>query len=195
MLELFALNDGYLPGADPAERQQLLQEFFFHLVGAIDWLAQFTNEAKHLGLPVEDVTVAAVLKALPEDDPIWATLKGLHANPWRDPPPPDPYNDAGLVYRLWRYRHHVTHRGKKSFLFTMELGVVVASSQPEKRWASLRRFRRAGGAQTNTPVASSFFRLDPSNPGGGDSNRPLQEEMERMLRLVEDGCEAVLAAS
>ena len=48
--ELFALNGGNLAGADGSERQQLLQEFFFHLVGATEVLAQFVNEVRSLGI-------------------------------------------------------------------------------------------------------------------------------------------------
>jgi hypothetical protein len=38
--ELIVLNGGNLPSADPHHRQQLVQEFFFHLVGAIEVLAK-----------------------------------------------------------------------------------------------------------------------------------------------------------
>jgi hypothetical protein len=48
--QLIGLNGGDLRGADPHYRQQLVQEFFFHLGGAIDVLAQLVNEARNLGL-------------------------------------------------------------------------------------------------------------------------------------------------
>jgi hypothetical protein len=62
--ELVALNGGDLAGADPHYRQQLVQEYFFHLVGAIEMLAQFVNEARNLGLDVEDASVSRVIQAL-----------------------------------------------------------------------------------------------------------------------------------
>jgi hypothetical protein len=62
--ELLALNRGNLPGANASERQQLVQEFFFHLIGAIDVLAQVVNDARALGLDSEDVSVPAVVKRL-----------------------------------------------------------------------------------------------------------------------------------
>ena len=40
--DLLTLNGGNLPGADGSERQQLLQEFFFHLIGSVDVLGQTT---------------------------------------------------------------------------------------------------------------------------------------------------------
>jgi hypothetical protein len=52
--ELRVLNSGDLSGAVPRERQSLIQEFFFHLCGAIDFLAQTVNEARQLGIP-EDI--------------------------------------------------------------------------------------------------------------------------------------------
>jgi uncharacterized protein len=44
--ELLSLNDGNLPGANASERQQLTQEFFFHLVGATEEVAQLVNQTR-----------------------------------------------------------------------------------------------------------------------------------------------------
>ena len=55
--DLLALNDGDFLGADADERQQLVQEFFFHLVGAIEVLAQLVNDARGLGLSVDDTSI------------------------------------------------------------------------------------------------------------------------------------------
>ena len=41
--DLRTLKGGDLARVQPAERQQPLQEFFFHLVGAINLLAQHIN--------------------------------------------------------------------------------------------------------------------------------------------------------
>jgi hypothetical protein len=38
LIELKQLNNGNIAGANGRERQQLIQEFFFHLVGSIDFL-------------------------------------------------------------------------------------------------------------------------------------------------------------
>jgi hypothetical protein len=46
-------------GTEPQLRQQLAQEFFFHLVGAVDILAQLVNERRALGFDSEDVTINA----------------------------------------------------------------------------------------------------------------------------------------
>jgi hypothetical protein len=46
--ELERLNNGDIAGADPKDRQQLIQEFFFHLVGSIEFLAQVINNSLKL---------------------------------------------------------------------------------------------------------------------------------------------------
>jgi len=63
-LEELARNDEDLSEADPKERQQLIQEFFFHLVGAIEFLAQVVNISKNIDISAEDVTVPKVCKEL-----------------------------------------------------------------------------------------------------------------------------------
>ncbi len=80
MDELLVLNAGDLGGADPSERQQLVQEFFFHLVGAIELLAHLANERRGLGLTIEDVSVPRVSNALPEGDALRQALQKLYAN-------------------------------------------------------------------------------------------------------------------
>ncbi len=87
--ELLQLNDGHLPGADGSERQQLLQEFFFHLVGATEVLAQFVNEARDLGMDSEDVSVRKVARKLAVADPIKAKLGSLHVRTKGRPLPTD----------------------------------------------------------------------------------------------------------
>jgi hypothetical protein len=78
--QLVLLNGGDLPGADPHYRQQLVQEFFFHLVGAIEVLAQRVNEARNLGLDVEDASASAVIRKLANGDALQAALTALYAN-------------------------------------------------------------------------------------------------------------------
>ena len=56
------------------ERQQLVQEFFFHLVGAVDFLAQVVNTRRGIGLDVEDVEMWKVCQAVQDADPIKALL-------------------------------------------------------------------------------------------------------------------------
>jgi hypothetical protein len=46
----------------------LLQEFFFHAVGAIDVLAQLINDQHKLGIAPDDVTIRNVFKKLPADE-------------------------------------------------------------------------------------------------------------------------------
>src|SRR2546421_4465721 len=115
MLDLLALNAGDLAGADGSERQQLLQEFFFHLVGAIEVLAQFVNDRRQLGLDPEYASVFDVAKALGAD-PLALMLRRLHVNARGKPLPKDPYSDEGYLFRVYNYRGQVTHRRRQPLL-------------------------------------------------------------------------------
>lgn len=161
--DLRALNRGNLPGANPWERQELVQEFFFHLIGAIDVLAQCVNDAKGLGLDSEDVSVTSVMKKLLAGDPVANGLKALYVRTRAAAVPPDPYTDDALLFRAYNYRHQVTHRGANPFLFR------VGSSPP------------------------ASFQLDPRDRSLGHSDKAAQDEMQSTKDLISQRCAVVLA--
>lgn len=161
--DLCALNGGNLPGANAWDRQQLVQEFFFHLVGAIDVLAQCINDAKVLGLDSENVSVSSVIEALPAADPIAKELSALYVRTRGAAVPSDPYSEDGLLFRAYNYRHQVTHRGANPFLFR------VGSSPP------------------------ASFHLDPRDRNLGHSDKAAQDEMQSMKDLISQRCGVVLA--
>ena len=140
------------------ERQQLVQEFFFHLIGAADVLAQFVNERRNLGLDSEVVTISKVAGQLPPSDPLAATLRSLYVNVRARPVPADPYSDEGYLFRAYNYRHQVTHRRRNPFNF------------------------RAGGM----PAVS--FKLDPRDSTSTLSTQSVEEDMRRMLKVFHDRC-------
>jgi hypothetical protein len=77
-LEKLTRNNEDLSGADPKERQQLIQEFFFHLLGAIEFLTQVVNTSKSIGIDMEKVTINQVCDKLNKEDrndPIKTILK------------------------------------------------------------------------------------------------------------------------
>jgi hypothetical protein len=78
MEDLISLNGGNLPAADPHLRQQLTQEFFFHLLGAIEVLAQLVNEVREFGLDVESASISEVVTLLRSDDPLREALDALY---------------------------------------------------------------------------------------------------------------------
>ena len=166
--ELFALNGGDLIHAESSPRQQLVQEFFFHLLGAIDVFAQFVNEQRGLGHDPQDVSIGYLHdKITPTTDPLDRALRELYVNPKRSPLPSDPYSDDGYLYRAYNYRHHVTHRRMNPWLFRM-------GSVP--------------------PVS---FILDPRvHPGNGPNHSVLSydDEMQAMLDLVDKRVRAAKAA-
>ena len=163
--ELFALNGGNLAGADGSGRQQLLQEFFFHLVGATEVLAQLVNEVRSLGIDPELVSFPSVVQQLLPTGPARPKLDSLHMRTRGQPLPSDPYSDEGYVFRILNYRHQVTHRRRNPFLFR------VGSSPPVSLFLDPR---------------------DPS-PNRAPSRKSAQEEMEYMMDLIRRKCEEVLA--
>jgi hypothetical protein len=168
--DLIGLDDLDNPFATEAsrERQQVTQEFFFHLVGAVEIVAQLVNTTKALGLDVQQVSVPAVCKELGASDPVTATISRLYVNPRRRPMPADPYGDAGTIYRIYNHRGQVTHRRRNPTTFKLTLG--------------------AGDDR-----AVAHFTLDPRDLHSGASTRTIREDVEAMYAYVHDGCEAVLA--
>ena len=163
--ELLDLNGGDLAGADVHERQQLIQELFFHLIGAIEVLAQLVNEARGLGLDDEDVAVYRVADRL-GGGALAPPLRALHVTTRRQPLPADPYSDDGLLFRVYNYRHQVTHRRRNPFHFSIGLGSV------EWRTAHLL--------------------LDPRESAAGPSQATIEDDLRRALALVRERCEQVL---
>lgn len=162
MMDLLNLNEGNFPGAPAFEKHLLAQEFFFHLLGAVELTAQFVNEACVLGLDPDEVSTGRVLNSLDQQHPVRTALAALYVNPRNDPMPSDPYSPEGMLYRAYNYRHQVTHRRANPFLY------------------------RVGSAP---PVS---FILDPRGPLQVPSERSIQEEMDQMLQLITEGCRRVL---
>jgi hypothetical protein len=192
--ELVVLNGGDLPSADPEYRQQLVQEFFFHLVGAIDMLAQLVDEARGLNLGIEDASITRVIDALPQNDSLRSALEMLYANTRPNRPAPnDMYSDDGVIYRIWNYRHQVTHRRRQPFLFNIGIGTAFDFGPGLRgRWREWR-FRRTH--EIPEPPRSAHFILDPRIPPEvrNASMYSIPDELERMLALVAARCEVALA--
>ena len=162
-LKELARNGEDLAGAAPKERQQLIQEFFFHLVGAIDFLAQVVNTSKTLGIDVEKVTVVEVCRKLNKNNPIKSILEELHPKTRGEPIPDDPYSREGCHFRILRYRNRVCHQGHNPFYFSLGPG---------------------------KPPTSLF--LDPINGSHGGSEKSAISELKQFYDLVYDKCLKVL---
>lgn len=164
--DLLALNGGDLQHSDAHERQQLLQEFFFHLLGAVDVLAQLVNERHALGHHAENVTIGYLQDKL-SGDPLETDLQALYARTRRQPLPADPYSDDGYIFRAYNYRHLVTHRRKFPVLFRMG----------------------------STPLVS-FILDPREEPGQGPNHsvEPYDKELDCMLDVVKRRVAGVLVA-
>lgn len=68
-------------------RQQLAQEFFFHFLGAVEYLAQLINKDRNLGLDASDVATHKVsnkLRNIAIQDPLIPILDSLSVNTKKD---------------------------------------------------------------------------------------------------------------
>jgi hypothetical protein len=174
--ELLALNGGDLAGADANVRQRLVQEFFFHLGGAIEFMAQLAGERRGVGSP-DDISASNIGGKL-RGDPLETPLKALYLNTRREPFPTDPYDDQGYLWRIYNYRHQVTHRGANPFQFQVFLG-------------------DAGLSTATTPVPrdrSAHFLLDPLDPTRRASRERVADDMNKMLDLVRTRLTAAINA-
>jgi hypothetical protein len=120
LADLKALIEDNRLAADPDARHQLTQEFFFHAVGATEYLAQLVNERCSLPLGAEDVAVYKVARELEKrdpSDPLLVPLSGLSADTRKTAFPADPYSEEGLVYRTINYRNEVAHRNTNPGMF------------------------------------------------------------------------------
>jgi hypothetical protein len=152
--------------ADPDARHQLTQEFFFHVVGATEYLAQLVNERRAFSLGVENVAVHKVAREIEKRDPadpLLVPLRGLSADTKRTPLPADPYSNEGLVYRTINYRNEVAHRNTNPFHFVLSAGPRVA-----------------------------FLWLDPRDHSQGQSARSVDTDLSSMLAVIDRGCRLVV---
>lgn len=160
--ELRKLKNGDIAGANPKERQQLIQEFFFHLVGAIEFVAQVINNSEKLGIQAMDVSARKVYCNLGRNDPIKSLLDELYPQTRGRKLPSKPYSDEGSHFRILILRHWVCHRGNNPFFF------------------------RIG----QTPESSLF--LDPRDPNLDGSKKPAIDELDHFWNLVNSKCKRIL---
>ena len=165
--ELKLLNGGHLGGANHYDRQPLIQEFFFHLVGAMDKLMQTINESKGLGIAPCVVTANKIKNRLPSTDPIRILIEPIHPETMRSgcwlPLPATPYTDDWTHFRIMVFRNWVNHYGQNPFAM------------------------RVGGSE---PPISLF--IDPRHRELGSSKLHAFDELELFWRLVADKCNLVL---
>lgn len=153
--------------ADIGARHQLTQEFFFHLIGAREYLVQLVNERRSLQLSPENVDIYEVVRKLVKEknqsDELVRVLKELSLNPRTTPLPADPYSDEGLIYRAINYRNEVVHRNTNPFQFQLGRGPRIA-----------------------------VFGLDPRDGSRGQSTRSVDEDLSSMFTAIEKRCHTVL---
>jgi hypothetical protein len=160
--------DGGVIGRRIGEKLQLIQEFFFHLIGAREVLALLINEKRNLGLDPEKVSIGKVAKLLSSDDPIYSMVRELTVDPRREPFPSDPYTDSAYIYRAILYRNQVAHRHRTPLYHELQF--------PQ------------GGKKL-------FLYLDPRNPEAGHSKAEALSELEtirdHLIERYKKICEAL----
>ena len=133
------------------------------MVGAVDFVAQLVNEQRSLGIDPNRVDVKSICKKLPATDPLKKTLRMLYKNPRTEPfPKKNPDSDDACIYRVYNYRHQVSHRGVNPLFLQIGAGRDI------------------------------HLYLDPRNNVIGPSAKTVREDMEKMLNVIEIGCEQVM---
>lgn len=151
---------------DPSKvRLQLLQEFFFHLIGARDVVAQYINERRELGVDPQDVSIGQILRRLKCDDPVHPHVSSITVDPRRQPLPDDHYSEAGYIYRAINYRNQVVHRHRNPLHYDFTIRVDTTT----------------GIANKSTVV---HLHLDPRNTDMGVSKIAVLTELERMQDVL-----------
>ena len=161
--ELLQLNGGDLNGADELQRQQLVQEFFFHLVASIEMLAASVNDSRALKISEDTISTRKVARQLCLNDPIKTELSALYVSTRGQPFPANPYDEQGYIFRLYNYRNQVSHRGRNPWTFNR------------------------GG---DLPLIT--LRLDPRGALGG-SKLSVQDDLTNMLTLVKTKINEIMA--
>jgi hypothetical protein len=194
--DLTALNGGDLLGADTHERQKLAQEVFFHLVGAIEVFAQMVNDERGLGRASEDVSIGRLGTLLANDDPLQPPIAALYANTRSQAVPPDPYAGDGLMFRVWNYRHQVTHRERNPFHLKIGLNDAFTIGAPEPLPEHVRQFAEREDRPTDR---SAHFlldpRTDPNEPDSFVSQLRVEWDLRAMYELVEERLNHAIAVT
>jgi len=164
--ELGEINKKYgdISVAKGTDTQKLIQEFFFHLVGAIDFLAQLVNTSKNLGIDIEDVIVRKVCNQLPKGDKIRVLLEKLHPETRGQNLPQDPYSEEGSHFRIILMRNRVCHHDMAGFSI-----LAIVPGLIKKR----------------------LF-IDPRDPKPNGSKKLVIDELNEFWGLVNDKCQKVL---
>jgi len=169
----------------------LIQEVFFHLVGAIEVFAQLVNEQRNLSQSSEDVSVSKIAGWLPAGDPLIDAVDDLYANPRGQPLPADPHADDGLLWRIWNYRHQVTHRMREPLELRAAINPAFTAISPEPSSDRFRRLLHRGDPPTQR---SAHLILDPRDPASAASDVSIDNELAAMCDLVESRLNAAIQA-
>lgn len=138
-------------------RQRVTHEFFFHLIGAMDYLLQFINDQLDLGLQTKKVDAGNVKKRLANQNPEHklAPLIELFSIDLRNRSIlNEPYSNTGMMFRIKNYRNRVAHRGLNPY------NIVVAND------------------------INAYMFIDPEFPGLGNSDLSFLTDLRAMFELV-----------
>lgn len=168
--DLELLNSGDLAGANISDRQQLIQEFFFHLVGSIEFIAQVINTSKMLNIHPENVRPHRVCDHLDNNDPIKPLLTQLYPRTRNESLPQNPYSDEASHLRILLIRHFVCHLGNNPF-----------------------HFRQGSTLPRSSLVLDPRELFDPNVTNPRSSRVAALDELNHFFVLVENKCRRIIA--
>jgi hypothetical protein len=123
------------------------------------------------------------------------SVTGLRSADTRDQDvPPQPYEGGGLMFRIWNYRHQVTHREHNPFHLRVGLNDAFSLGGPEPLPGHVQSFAERGDPLTDR---SAHFllnpRSDPDEPNGHVSQISAEWDLRAMFELVEERLNTALA--
>jgi hypothetical protein len=156
--------------------------------------AQLAAETRSMPYPSEDVTISKLkLKGwLQPGDALIAPVTSLHVNTQKVPFPADPYSDDGVMWRIWNYRHQVTHRQRNPFNLKVQLNDrLTIAEDADQLSESSRRFADRGDAPTRR---SAHFIIVPQDSTSDASSKTVEDDLGAMFDLVRTRLNAAIAA-
>lgn len=141
-------------------------------------MAQLAGAARGVG-NVDTISMSNIADQL-KGDPLEAPLRDLYVSLRKTPFPNDPYDDEGYLWRIYNYRHQVTHRGANPFNVQVFLGDAGLSTAD---------VHVAPGRATTIHLF-----LDPLDPSRGPSRASLADDLQKMIDLIRTRLTAAMNA-
>lgn len=140
-------------------RQRVMQEFFFHLLGSVEYLMQLVNNRLELGHNPVDVTIKRTIKSIGKIEKLEQLSKVVQQfwiNTNEVSHIETPYTKDGMMLRIINYRNRVAHRGMNPYNIVIDKNITA------------------------------YILIDPDRPEHGHSEKEVISELSDMYNFVSE---------